>query len=148
MEQAMNLPKEYEPYKELEFLSNKAINFRLLIKAGGFSPILIGRGDNPLIWLAQRHPDDPEKWGYLVYANKSFHPKINVKVVGKKVEITVEKTTLVSLEEISPTKAKLSRLDLRPIGLNIYGDESKMLIGTNTLTGGIFENVTNVIGID
>lgn len=148
MEQAMNLPKEYEPYEELEFLSNKAKNYRLLIKAEGFSPILIGKGDQPLVWIAQRHPKDPKKWGYLVYANKSFHPQVNVKIADKKIEVVLEKTIIVSIKEVSPSKAKISKLDLRPIGLNIYGDETRMLIGNTPLIGNIFEDVANVIGID
>jgi hypothetical protein len=148
MEQTMNLPKEYEPYEELEFLSNRAKNYRLLIKAGGFSPILIGKGVHPLVWIAQRDQKDPEKWVYVIYANKSFHPEINVKVKKKKVEIKLEQTIIVSLEELSSKKAKLLKLDLRPIGLNIYGDESKMMIGTNTLVGNVFENVSNIIAIN
>lgn len=152
MEQTMNIPKEYEPYEELEFLSNRAKNYRLLIKAGGFSPILIGKGEHPLVWIAQRDQKDPEKWVYVIYANKSFHPEINVKVKKKKVEIELklklEQTIMVSLEEVSSKKAKLLKLDLRPIGLNIYGDESKMMIGTHTLEGNVFENVSNVIAID
>ena len=142
------LPKEYIPYKEIEFFSNKASDYSLVIKSGEFSPVLIGKGEGPKIWLAQQDKNNQNKWEYLVYSNKSFHPELVVNSTESETEIIGGGICIIKAKELSKEKVLIEKLDLRPIGYLIYGEGNNLTIGSAHLSGNIFNNVTNIIAID
>jgi len=51
------------------------------------------------------------------------------------------------VSKISDNSASVVQMDLRPIGLNIYGDESHLVVGTHQLVSNTFQNVYVMIGI-
>lgn len=142
------LPKEYIPYKEIEFFSNRASDYTLVIKSGEFSPVLIGKGKCPKIWLAQQDRNNQNKWEYLVYSNKSFHPDLMVNSTESETEITGGGICIIKARELSQEKVLIEKLDLRPIGYLIYGEGNNLTVGSASLSGNTFANVTNLIAID
>jgi hypothetical protein len=51
------------------------------------------------------------------------------------------------VKKFSETKAVINQLDLRSLGLNIYGTEFGLTIGENKLFANTFENVRTMVGI-
>jgi len=149
MKPNMKLPKEYTPYHSLNICSNIATNYQVPIGANNFAPLLVGKGKEPLIWVAISNPENSEEWKYLVSKNKSLHPNIKVEVDKEKNSVCIKagNDTLLLVTSQNNDSAQIELLDLRAIGLNIVGDHKSLKIGNNTMTGNMFSNVGTVIGL-
>lgn len=149
MKSNMNLPKEYTPYHSLDICSNIATNYQIPIGANNFAPLLVGKGEEPLIWVAISNPKNTEEWKYLVSMNKSLHPNIKVEVDKEKCSVCIKagNDTLLLVTSKNKDSARIELLDLRAIGLNIVGDSKALRIGGNTMSGNMFSNVGTVIGL-
>lgn len=149
MTQEMNLPKEYVPYEALNLCSNVATNYKVPIGAKNYAPILIGKGDSPLIWIAVNNPENSEEWRYIVSMNKSLHPNIKVDVNPNESSVIVSAGNDILLNVVADdlTSARVISIDLRPIGLNIIGSENGLQVGGSQLSNNGFSNVGTVIGL-
>lgn len=153
MAKETNPPKDYIPFKELILCSNKFIDGLIPISVDGNIPLLIGKGDLPLIWLATQVKVGL-KWKYIVVENVSLsrHIEIIISKQNRTVFIDFKKDNerrirILNVTQESDDKAVVNELDLRPIGLNIHGNDKEMLIGTNTLSKNTFQNVRTMIAI-
>jgi hypothetical protein len=145
----IELPEDYVPFATLNLCSNIATNYRIPIRAGNHAALLIGRGEIPLIWIAQANPNNPTKWNFLVQANRALHPKIKVRPdkTDSAVQVRADSDILVKVKAENADSAVVSYIDLRPVGLNIHGDWTALFVGNNQLSGNRFDNVANLIAI-
>ena len=147
MNQRIRLPKEYKPFDHLTLCSNILINVQVPFEVDGHIPLLIGRNELPKIWLNAPSPKPGFEWTPLVRQNRSLHKA--VKLIKSKNEIIIKVNTIkiLRVSKISDNSASVVQMDLRPIGLNIYGDESHLVVGTHQLVSNTFQNVYVMIGI-
>lgn len=143
------LPKEYSPFDKLEICSN-LFKGTIPIKAYEHAVVLIGRGAQPLIWLSGLVTKKGKEFKELVKKNHSLNEAVKVIISTKNNSIVVKVANIVILEvtKVSEEKAIMSKIDLRPIGLNIYGDVNRLMVGTNsfihnTITAQTMVNVGN-----
>ncbi|HEC68514.1 MAG TPA: hypothetical protein ENI35_06905 [Candidatus Desulfofervidus auxilii] len=147
MNQRIHLPKEYKPFDHLILCSNILINVQIPFEVDGNVPLLIGRNELPQIWLNAPSQKPRLEWIPIVRQNRSLHNE--VKIIKDENELIVKINTIEVLRVLknSANSANVVQLDLRPIGLNIYGDESHLVVGTNQLVSNTFQNAYVMIGI-
>jgi len=136
MNSEINFPPKYKMYENLEICSNYLINVKAPFVIHAKPVLLIGNGDMPIIWIsAPVHPNSSERI-YVVEENSTNNPAIYIEKdeKNKKVLIQVGNTTILEVTAKSETDALVTKIDFRPIGLNVYGDKSGLNVGTMTLS--------------
>jgi len=85
----------------------------------------------------------------VVEKNNSLNKAIDVSISeeNKSTILKAGDVTIVEATKVSEEKAIVTKIDLRPIGLNIYGDTDGLCVGTNKLTSNTFMNVHTMVGI-
>lgn len=148
MTKNVDLPADYKPYRTLNICGNKLINGRVPFEVNGFVPILVGDGgEGPLVWLQVPANKDLNMWQYVVRANRTLHPAVVVSDNKSEIKVLIKNITVLHAVGVSDTEATILALDLRPLGLTIYGNEHEMVVGGNTMRSNTFENVDAMIGI-
>lgn len=142
MTKEISLPKNYVPYDELHLCGNTLINVKVPFLIGESPLLLIGKNTIPLIWLSAQTSPGSHEWKYIVEENRSLNPAVYVDVQDEKrtVYVKVSNIVIVKVATQSATKAVIEVLDMRPIGLNVYGDSSGLSIATNKFTGNSMMN--------
>jgi hypothetical protein len=71
------------------------------------------------------------------------HPEVKVLYSEDSSEVTVQfrRHPMIEIKKESPESARVTFLDLRPIGLNIFGDSESLQLGSNQLSNNSFSNV-------
>jgi hypothetical protein len=141
------LPKEYLPFAVLEICSNQFVNGMVPIEVHKNAILLIGRGQEPLIWLCGPVSKEGKQFQEIVEKNKSLNRSVDVIVSEMKTVVKSGEITILEVTKESEEKAIISKLDLRPVGLSIYGDTSGLTIGTNNFVGNSFQGTRTMIGI-
>jgi hypothetical protein len=149
------LPNNYIPYQELVICSNSLINGKVPIEIEGHIPFLVGKGEIPQIWLFA--PGPKGMWVDLIVSNKrieinsktfkQFLLTIEESVEGKRIDVSMWKTNILSVVQETDEKAVVTSLDLRPFNLLIYGGSDGLHIGSQLLRGNTMKNVNTMIGI-
>lgn len=141
-----DLPSNFKPYKQLNICSNLLIDCKFILSIGDKIPILIGSNKKPLIWLSTII--DPEKKHYLdlVVASEVVYPSVTISENGNLLEIFAGKQLILSISSDQPDSAFIHKIDLRPIGINIFGDEKVLNVSNNKLSSNTFQNVETMIG--
>jgi len=144
------LPKEYVPFRELEICSNQFVNGLVPIEVRKNAVLLVGNGEQPVVWLLGPVSKEGEQFKEIVTENRSLNKVVDVKVFpeNNSTIVKVGDITILKVTKTSKEKAVVSKIDLRPLGLNIHGDASELTIGTNKLASNMFTNVRTMIGID
>jgi len=109
----------------------------LLAVVGEAVPVLIGKGQPLRVWLQVRKESQEAPFEPVVEASVPRYPSIRVE--GSKCGVTVsmgEKVLLQVREDGG--KAIVDSIDLRPLGLLLYGDSSRMMVGGMRFAGGSF----------
>lgn len=136
-----NLPPNYQAYTRLLLCSNSLIGGGHLLQIGQSLPLLIGRGTMPQVWLEA--PTDPsgKDFAPLVTASVAVHPAASVFTEDGALVVYAGGQLVVRVRQVDDQQAVVEKLDLRPIGFNIFGDEkslnaSGMQMSGNTVSGG------------
>lgn len=150
-EDEFKVPREYVPLDEYIVCSNVVKKSKFLIDDDGLPPVLIGKGeeDVPRIWIYTR--DKTSKVITVVEDNIAVYDLakfdhfdkdklIIVKVVGRK-------SSQVVLKVDYNETVKIEKIDLRPLGYNIYGDRGRLKVGNTSLSDSSFENLHSVFGL-
>ncbi|MBD2858743.1 hypothetical protein IB286_06930 [Spongiibacter sp. KMU-158] len=135
------LPDDYVPYETLTICSNKMIGGGHIVSVGGSLPVVIGKGGKPQIWLQALVNPETNEFLPIVEASISTHPAVKVLEKDKLIIVEIQKQKVLSVKTLSKDSAEVTQLDLRPIGLNLIGDTSKLTAGSstfsrNTMSGG------------
>lgn len=141
-----DLPEDFKPYNELRICSNLLIGGKFIMAMGEKLPILIGSGKKPLIWLSAIVDSKKKHYRDLVVASGAIHPLVSIEKKNDLFNVIIEKTTILSISSKSPESATIHLLDLRPLGINIFGDENLLNVATNKFSSNTFQNVETMIG--
>lgn len=145
----MNVPKNLRKLDELVLCSN-------LVKGGGFPfavkdvlPLVIGGGERPQIWLQAL--TDPVNNTFLTLVDNSISRNPSIKVFEDPntgvMQIYLQQLPILQVKLEGEKRAVISLLDLRPLGLNIWGNSIELNISgskfsRNTVEGvGVFINL-------
>jgi len=143
------LPEGYIPFEELVFCNNHLINVKVPIEFKKNIPLLIGKGDIPLVWLSVPITQEAKEWKEIVIKNKSMDKRITVisSEKDKSTTIKVDNHIIIQIKKHSDEEAEVISLDLRPLGFNIHGNANILYFGTNKFVNNSFKNLWAMIGI-
>ena len=140
----LQLPTEYRPFRELNLCSNLLVNVGVPVAANGQPLLLVGRGTAaPLIWLAARASPDSKLWVFVVEGGQPLRPLIvvNTDQTAGAVTVHVGGTLVIKARKVSEEVAAVDDLDLRPLGLGVYGSTTELHIGGMTVERNRFESL-------
>ena len=134
-------PKGYVPYSLLSVCGNKLTGGAKILAVGDTFPILIGKGSKPQIWLMAIASPNDKKFISIVEASISQHSFVRVEEVGRQLVVKVQGATVLKVEQTGDDQALVSEIDMRPLGLNVFGGVSELNAGgmsfsNNTFSGG------------
>lgn len=136
-------PIGYSKIHEVNFCSNLLIDVFAPFGINDKAPILIGNGEVPVIWLYA--PDQYNTWLPIVEKNKSKLKTLKVEEnkIHRTVRVSFNRITIIEAQMLANGSCVVISLDLRPIGLLIYGNQNELKIGEskfqrNTMIGARF----------
>jgi hypothetical protein len=130
-----NLPKSFQPYQKLTVCSNSLIGGSHIVEISGTLPLIIGKGEKPQVWLQAISNPETKEFVLIVENSISKFPTVQVNEVNGALVISVQGKKVLSVRETSGDEAIVDVLDLRPIGLNLYGDSKGMNGGGGSFSG-------------
>lgn len=142
-----SIPQSYVAFRELNLCSNTLRNVRVPIKVNGFPVLLIGGNGRLRAWLAAPLNKEATQWRFIVFGDVISHSSISLVINDGLLTASYLQTVLVEVEKVSEEKAIVRQLDLRPLGLAIYGDTTGLHVSGATLSSNTFENVDTMIAI-
>lgn len=144
----ISLPRDYKPFPKLIICGNTLINVEIPFEIDGNIPLLIGDVETPKIWLSARAPAPEKRWHQIVRANRSLHKAAKVVGAGShEISVTIDNASVIRLQKRSDGTPEVTELDLRPLGLNIHGDNTTLMIGTNQFDNNTFQNLRTMVAI-
>ncbi len=140
MRQDIALPEEYRPYTKIIICGNTLINVEIPFAIEGQVPLLIGNNGNPKIWVIARAGEGHlQLWQPIISSNRSLHNAVAVTGADtENISVTVGGTIILSVHKRLDGIPEVTQLNLMPIGLKIYGDNSKLFVGSNEFFGNTF----------
>lgn len=148
MEDTSRLPEDYVPFKTLHVCGNRFVSGSFIVKVGQRIPILIGKGVVPLVWIAIAAKGEKE-WTFIVARNTSVNPELSILFSKNDHSTTIKlkNSVIIKVRKLNEDETEIVTMDLRPIGLKIYGDENGLHIGTHFLAGSTFEGAETMFAI-
>ena len=143
---------EYVPFESILLCGNALIAAKSIFKIGPNEPLRLGRSDDkpPYVWLSGPAGVGPE-WLPLVSANVVVRNSLPqgrrlavIQDVTQPLTVVMVGNTIVVSAVLTPDGKSVSvpNIDLRPIGLNIFGDEASGLnFGGGRFMKNTFHNV-------
>jgi hypothetical protein len=130
-----NLPSSYQPYEKLTICSNSLIGGGHVVELAGVLPLIIGYGEKPQVWL--QAISNPEKMEFVSVVENSVSKfsTVEVKEIDGSIIITIQGKQVLKVRNVSNSEAVVENMDLRPIGLNLYGDANNMNIPNGSISG-------------
>lgn len=145
---SIEYPTQFEPYAVLKVGSNVFSGARALIAFGGrYAPVLVGRGTVPRVWLSVPGDSSGAVWYPVVKDNFAAHPGLFVESRKGWVGIRTATALVLAAAARSTDEVAIEALDLRPFGMDIYTDGTKLHVMGNTLSGNTFVGAEVGIGI-
>lgn len=143
-----NLPADYKAFQTLNLCSNKVLGGGFPFSLGNELPLLIGNGPGPVIWLQAVQNSATKELVLLVDRNVPTVKGVEVtKPEEGVIEIFIGATKILRIKKTGGDSAIISTLDLRPIGLNIIGNQDNLNIGGSSFSGNTFRGAQVVIGL-
>ena len=135
---AIKAPQDYVPYERLIICTNTLEGGGFLFEMSGQYPLLIGKGDPPLVWITI-----PSQRGRraVVTASKSAEKSVSVVSILGGTQVVSGGKVILSARQNSQNEAVVDQIDLRPFGINVHGDKSGLKVGGMSLTGNRFTGV-------
>ena len=140
-------PEGYQVIPEIVICSNKGTNGTQLISMGNVIPVIFGKGLIPIVWLYMKVNDI---WETVVSGNTSNSSQVTVIMdqVSRNIIVKTIDIILIDATMINDNSCVVNKLDLRPIGFNIYGDNTELQLGGIRLSGNGFNGSKFMIGTD
>lgn len=139
------LPQTYKPYKQLTVCSNVLIGGGHLVLLGEVLPLLVGSGESPMVWLQAPTDKTGQNYVSLVAASVASHPAVSVVSNREGLTVSVAGVPVIHIAQADSESAAIDLLDLRPIGLNIYGDAESLTAGGATFSHNTFNGVGTLL---
>ena len=103
--------KDYKRFDDVEICSNQFINVKYIITFDKIPPLLIGKGEKPLIWLSMKSSVS-FSWFYIVANNVSLINEIKIdisKLLEKGEEIRLKARDIMKRTQQEMTRMKKSQ---------------------------------------
>ena len=142
-----SLPAQYRPYKEIDIGTNRLVGGQVLFSINENAPVLIGANGVPRVWLSIPADARGETWQPLVRDNKSLHPKVTVKIKGESVIIDTPDGVVLRVRKENENLVRVNQINLRPFGINIYGNEQSLTVMNSNLARNMFVGVRVMVEI-
>lgn len=128
------LPDRYQPFPTLVLCSNVLVNVAIPMQVNGYPAFLVGRGPRPLVWLAAPVSMGDQERTFIVRESVSHNPAVAVVTVPEdpQTEVVVGGVRALVVRGAGDT-AEIDQIDLRPVGLDVWGDKAALHIGGATL---------------
>ena len=131
--------KKYEPYWRITFCSNVIEGGGYIFEMSGKHPVLIGKGNPPLVWLSIPAKDGVRS---IVNGSRSLENSVSVvSILGGTQIVLSGGHIILSVRQISPNEAEVDEIDLRPFGLSVHGNRDGLKVGGMSLSGNHFSGV-------
>lgn len=143
-----NLPKSYIPYDSLIVCSNSLKDGGHIVSIGDVLPIIIGRGEKPMIWLQALTKPESKEFVMIVEGSISKHPAVKVYEENDVLKVSVSGTMVLSVRATAEKSAEVDELDLRPLGLNLHGNSSMLMVGSSLFSGNSMSGGGILIGFN
>jgi hypothetical protein len=142
------LPDGFRPYRELDVCSNQLVDVPVVFAVDDQPAFLVGQGPFPLVWIAAPISRSRETWDYVVRGSEGRSSIIEIKTSMRGITtIYVGRANVLTVRATSPDTAMIADLDLRPFGLNVWGDAQTLHIGGSIFTANHFERVDTAFAI-
>ena len=142
-----SLPPGYQQPERLVIGLNNLTNVMAVLEVNGSLPILIGDGEKPRIWLYVPANKEGTEWYPLIKDNFSTNPKVLVTGSENSVTIATPQGNILECEKRADGAINVSKLDLRPFGLDFLADGNSIKFMGNTYTKNTFTNVGVMFGV-
>lgn len=142
-----SLPKSYQPYEKLTICSNTLLGGGHVVAVGEVLPLIIGAGEKPQIWLQAINNTEKQEFISVVENSVSKHPAVDVIEVSGVVTVKIQGKTVLSVMSPSEDSAVVDSVDLRPIGLSMFGDASSLNVGGSSFSGNTMSGGGVLIGL-
>lgn len=141
----MDLPAKFKPFNKLEIGSNVFIHGKVPIAFRNFPILLVGNGAGPRIWLSV--PEKDQGVRYLVEDNEARSRGIGVLQKDDAASVYFNAMLIIQTFKKSEDEAKVTHLDLTPLGLTIRADLNSPTVGGNVLSSDTFEGVEIMVNV-
>lgn len=142
-----SLPTNYTSPSKMLIGTNKINNVKALVSFNEFTPILIGDGEIPHIWLNIPANKEGTEWYPLVKDNFSTNPNVLVIKTKNSVKITTPEGVVIECMKKPNGTLQVNKLDLRPFGLNITSNSKSMAVMGASFSSSSFSNMGVVVGL-
>jgi hypothetical protein len=137
-----SLPASYKQPERLVIASNTLNNVNAILEIKGSLPILIGDGAKPRIWLYIPANKKGTEWYPLIKDNFSTDPKVLVMGNKNSVTIATPQGNVLECQKRADGVIEVSKLDLRPFGLDFVAAGNTIKFMGNTFTNTTVTNTT------
>jgi len=141
-----NLPENYQPFDTLIICSNTLKGGGHLVAVGDTLPLVIGKGEKLKVWLQALANAQKNEFVLIVEESISKHPAVKVYEEAGVLNVMISGEIILSVEEKSSDSAVISKLDFRPIGLNLFGDANSLNAGGGIFSGNTMSGGGTLIG--
>jgi hypothetical protein len=145
------VPPDYEPFPKMLLCGNTLINVRVPISYLGEPAFLIGRGkeergvEKPLIWLNMFTDTGTRP---LIRAGQRLHADVSITEIQRGFwHIVVMPKDVLVVRLYGEDGINIPMLDMRPLGLSIFGDTMGLNVGGKHLYENVFKDVERMIAI-
>jgi hypothetical protein len=141
-----NLPQGYVPYERVKLCSNHLSGSTFILSVDEVLPLLIGKGSKPQIWMQAISDVKNKAFVQIVESSIPLFPAVRVTTESGIVLVFVNDQIIMSIRSISDDEIDIFQLDLRPIGLNLVGDEDSLRAGGMEFSRSTFSGVGTFMG--
>jgi hypothetical protein len=147
-----NKPHGYEDleiYNELTVCSNLLINTVHIFQSGtGWNPLVIRKGKVPRVWLSAQEITDngSPKIIELIADSKSLNNEFHIDKSKHGFQIKYQNKVIVKAGNHVDSRLEVINIDFRSIGLNIYGDNNSLSLGSNKMSQNTSKNSQVMFG--
>lgn len=141
-----HLPKGYTPYARIRLCSNLLSGSTFILSVDEVLPLLVGRGNKPQIWIQAIADVGMKSFVQIVESSIPLFPFVRVTTESGVVLVFVNDQVIMSIRSESDDEINIFQIDLRPIGLNIVGDEKSLRSGGVEFSNSTFSGVGTFMG--
>lgn len=140
-------PSDYIPFETLTVCSNTVKGGGNLVAVGDILPLLVGKGDIPQIWLLALADAKTNDFIPIVEKSVSKHPAVKVYEERGILNVMISGEIVLSVRRDSESSASVTKLDFRPLGLNMHGNEKSLNVGGGSFSGNSMAGGGTLIGL-
>lgn len=141
--------EDLDIYEKLTICSNLLINtVHIFQNQTGWRPLVIRKGKIPRVWLSAmvKGNDNLHTVIDLINDSEPSNDEFSIEKSKYGFQIKYQSKVLVKAGNHDNSSLEIIEIDLRPIGLNIFGDHKSLSLGGNTMSQNTSKNGSVMFG--